>query len=42
MGVCYEMGIGVKKDKQEAVKWYRKAAEQGHSKAKDDLKRLGY
>ena len=42
MGVCYELGIGVKKDKQEAVKWYRKAAEQGNSSAKNNLRRLGY
>ena len=29
----YEKGRGVKQDYVEAVKWYRKAAEQGHAKA---------
>ncbi|KAB2645301.1 MAG: SEL1-like repeat protein, partial [Verrucomicrobia bacterium] len=30
LGVCYESGNGVAKDYVEAVKWYRKAAEQGN------------
>ena len=29
MGVCYANGEGVKQDFAEAVKWFRKAAEQG-------------
>ena len=29
LGRCYEIGIGVKKDENEAVKWCQKAAEQG-------------
>ena len=28
-GLCYEYGKGVEADQLEAVKWYRKAAEQG-------------
>jgi TPR repeat protein len=30
LGVMYSTGIGMKMDKKEAVKWYRKAADQGH------------
>lgn len=30
VGQCYFRGIGVKKDKAEALKWFEKAAEQGH------------
>lgn len=33
LGYCYDNGSGVKKDHAEAVKWYRKAAEQGHPEA---------
>ncbi|MDR2763209.1 MAG: sel1 repeat family protein, partial [Planctomycetaceae bacterium] len=33
LGLCYYDGKGVTKDLIEAVKWYRKAAEQGNSKA---------
>lgn len=40
LGICYEKGQGVSKDPKEAVKWYRKAAEQGHIDAKKALKRL--
>ena len=36
----YERGEGVEKDEEEAVKWFRKAAEQGHEKAKAALKKL--
>ena len=31
MGVCYFNGQGVAEDYTEAVKWLRKAAEQGHA-----------
>ena len=31
LGVCYDNGIGVAKDFEEAVKWYRQAADQGHA-----------
>ena len=30
LGDCYRNGIGVEKDPEEAVKWYRKAAEQNN------------
>jgi len=36
----YQNGLGVEKDYNEAVKWFRKAAEQGHEKAKAALKKL--
>jgi uncharacterized protein len=29
LGVLYASGVGMKMDKQEAVRWYRKSAEQG-------------
>lgn len=29
-GECYFNGDGIKEDKEEAIKWYRKAAEQGN------------
>jgi len=31
LGLCYELGDGVKRSPAEAVKWYRKAAEQRHA-----------
>lgn len=37
LGVCYDRGNGVTKNAEEAVKWYRKAAEQGYAKAQDSL-----
>ena len=37
LGAMYDKGIGVKKDFSEAVKWYRKAADQGHSSAQNNL-----
>ena len=36
-GNCYYLGKGVKQDYTEAVKWYRKAAEQGNADAQYDL-----
>ena len=33
----YEKGYGVSKDYSEAVKWYRKAAEQGDAEAQNNL-----
>jgi hypothetical protein len=35
--MCYEFGFGVAKDENEAVNWYRKAAEQGYFKAQEEL-----
>ena len=40
LGVMYENGQGVKQDHAEAVRWYRKAAEQGLVYAVSALKRL--
>ncbi len=37
LGVMYENGEGVPQDYKEAVKWYRKAAEQGYAKAQYHL-----
>ena len=37
LGVSYDYGEGVTKDPQEAVKWYRKAAEQGNADAQCNL-----
>lgn len=41
LGVCYENGEGVIKDKTLAISWYCMAAEQGYAAAKAALKRLG-
>ena len=37
LGVCYDDGEGVAKDQAEAVKWYRKAAEQNDAAAQYNL-----
>lgn len=37
LGVLYARGIGVPRDKAEAVKWYRKAADQGYANAQWNL-----
>ena len=37
LGVMYAFGQGVPKNDLEAVKWYRKAAEQGYAKAQYNL-----
>lgn len=36
----YEFGLGVDKDRKEAVKWYRKAAEQGFKDAQNEIERI--
>ena len=36
-GSRYEEGTGVAKDVSEALKWYRKAADQGHAGAQYNL-----
>ena len=33
LGIAYESGRGVRQDDAEAVKWYRRAAEQGYTDA---------
>ena len=37
LGVSYTIGRGVAKDEVEAVKWYRKAAEQNVAEAQTNL-----
>ena len=37
LGWMYANGEGVEQDKEEAVKWYRKAAEQGNADAQNTL-----
>lgn len=41
LGDLYLLGLGVPKDRNEAINWYRKAARQGHSDSKERLIRLG-
>ena len=40
VGTCYDMGWGVEKNRAEAMKWYRKAADQGLPEGNDMLKLL--
>ena len=37
LGVMYEIGQGVTEDFGEALKWYRKAADQGDTSAQNNL-----
>ena len=39
LGICYMDGFGVEKDPATAAAWFRKAADQGHEKALNELKR---
>ena len=41
LGACFYFGHGVAKNRQEAIRWYRLAAEQGNSVAISMLKKLG-
>ena len=41
LGVMYAIGQGVTQDATEAVRWYRKAAAQGHPDALTALRALG-
>lgn len=41
LGNRYYFGEGVTKDYAEAIRWYRKAAEQGQDKAKRRLNEMG-
>ncbi len=41
LGDCYYNGDGVRKSYGKAVKWYRKAAEQGLAEAQEALDNLG-
>ena len=40
IGTCYDMGWGVEKNREEALKWYRKAADQGLPEGNDMFKLL--
>lgn len=40
LGRCYDWGRGVVANKDQAIKWYRKAAKQGHSQARQELRSL--
>ncbi len=41
LGMRYQYGKGVEKNKPEAAKWYRKAADLGNAKAKELLDMAG-
>jgi TPR repeat protein len=40
LGYKYHYGDGIPRDKAEAIKWYKKAAEQGHNRAMRSLREL--
>jgi TPR repeat protein len=40
LGWCYAIGRGVAQDLSEATEWFKKAAEQGNTRAQSALKRL--
>ena len=40
VGLCYEIGLGTKESYEQAVRWYKKAAELGSSYAKDKFEEL--
>ena len=40
LGNCYLNGDGLRQDKEEAVKWWRKAAEQGLADAQNNMSLL--
>jgi TPR repeat protein len=37
LGLCYQNGVGVKRDNAQAIEWYRKAAAKGHAGARNNL-----
>ena len=37
LGYAYSLGEGVEKDKAEAIRWYRLAADRGYAKAQYNL-----
>ena len=41
LGVLYATGNGVEQNMTEAIKWFRKSAEQGNEDAKEALDKLG-
>ena len=40
MGVCCQGGFGGPANKEEAIKWFQKAADQGHEQARKSLDKL--
>jgi TPR repeat protein len=40
VGVLWESGLGVAKDRDQAIEWYRKAAAAGNDRAREALKSL--
>lgn len=40
LGLCYLKGSGVRKDREEAIKWLSQAAEQGHKEAIEQRQRV--
>jgi TPR repeat protein len=41
VGSLHEKGLGVPKNRPEAIRWYRKSAATGYKRAKERLKKLG-
>ena len=41
LGLMYQMGLGVPKDEETALRWFRESAAQGYEDAKTILKELG-
>lgn len=37
LGNCYQLGLGIAPDQEQALKWYRAAAEQGNAIAANNL-----
>ena len=40
LGALYDMGLGCEENKDKAIEWCRKAAYQGHEKAKGIIRRM--
>ena len=40
LGLCYQYGRGVKRDRDTARYWFQKAADQGLEEAKEKLKKI--
>ena len=40
LGINYNYGFGVEKNKNKAIYWYKKAAEQGHEGVLEKLEKL--
>ena len=41
LGLCYWRGLGTECNRNEALKWYKLSAEQGHKKSKSEIKEWG-